>query len=165
MHYVDVELTQQELNHARQVGKARSHYNDHRPDGRISKRLSEHEIDIQGAIAEYAFCKHYGLPWTSRLWADEEWKKRRNDGDVGIVQIKSCARHLHKMIIPKIDPTAIYVLVSLHKLPIAVLSGWCYGKEIPNEVDKALPTPNPSMRQSRLWPMCTFPITEAFLSS
>ena len=159
---VSVVLTDAELAYATKIGEARSNVNAERPDGRISRRVSELEIDIQGATAEFAFHKYYGLAWTKELWSVDEWLRRRKECDAGRVQIKSCVGRNHKLIVPKIDQTAIYVLVGLWDLPTAILCGWVRGSDIPAASDPSLPVPNPALRQSQLESMMTFPAAEAF---
>jgi len=160
-HFIDVPLTIRELAGAEEIGRCRSDANGAYSDGIIDPHRQPVDIDIQGAIAELAFMKHYKLPWTGRLWTREEWALRRGEGDVGSIQIKSVRKATHKLIIPKKHAHMgdyPYVLVSLHKLPIVVLAGWCWGTFVIRDKwwDETLDVPAWAVRRGSLCPMETF---------
>lgn len=160
-HFIDVPLTADEIAHATDVGLSRSDTNGAFKDGMLDPNRLPNEIDVQGAIAELAFTKFYGLVWTGQLWTREEWSRKRSDGDVGTVQIKSARKLHHKLLIRKAQGHLVdhpYVLVSLHTLPVAVLSGWCMGSFAirPRWFDHSLPVPAWAVPRTRLAPMESF---------
>jgi len=160
-HYIEVPLTDKEIAYATDVGLSRSDVNSTYGDGTLDPHRLPNEIDVQGAIAELAFTKFYGLEWTGQLWTREEWLQKRSEGDVGPVQVKSVRKLHHKLIIRKTQGHLIdcpYVLVSLHALPIAILSGWCMGAYAirPRFFNPTLPTPAWAVPRSALAPMETF---------
>jgi len=158
---IEVELSNEEIARAADIGRARSAVNDLYTDGAIDPHRSGIDIDIQGAIGEFAFAKHYKIAWTGRLWTRQEWEKRRGDGDIGPIQIKTIRDMNHRLIVPEKDAglkNAPFVLVSLHSLPIATLVGWCMGSYIiqPRFWNISLPRAAWAVYPERLAPMSTF---------
>jgi hypothetical protein len=163
-HFIEVPLTHADLAYGEEIGRSRSDANGEHVDGIIDPHRMPVDIDIQGAIAELAFTKYYGAPWTGRLWTRAEWEQRRQEGDVGPVQIKSVRALHHKMILQSSQRHVFdcpYVLVSLHKLPIAVMSGWCMSTFAmqPRFMNPTLPKRAWAVPRTALCPMATFDLS------
>jgi len=88
-------------------------------------------IDIQGALAEYAFSKAAGFDWDGRLFNLEEWELWRKFGhDVNGIEIRS-TKHKNGCLIvhPKDKDNAPFVLVVCDSNTSFSIKGWAFGYE------------------------------------
>lgn len=90
------------------------------------------DYHTQGALAELAFARWSGLPWTGRLFNVDQWKTRAlRPRDVEPFEVRSRPmRGKDLPARPHDDDGAIYVLCWTHRLPMVGFVGWAYGREI-----------------------------------
>jgi hypothetical protein len=127
-----VVLTQEEVEMATKVGEERNRINReaHRTSTVVfGKGL---EMDRQGARAEYAACKAFGIEWDGKLFSNADWKKWEMAGgkDCGCFEVRSTKyAHGHMPLFEKDKNQYPYVLVTVKSEFEYIIVGWCWGAE------------------------------------
>ena len=127
-----VTLSSVELENAKEAGTGRNEINcaaRHTP-AEVAKRFLVN--NIQGARAELAVAKYFGLPWTGRLFTAAGFREYQAKGghDVGPLEVKSTRRADGCMRLPQNTPDGSpHVLVFAHGEDTYEIIGWCFGKE------------------------------------
>lgn len=90
------------------------------------------EYHGRGAMAELAFSRLSGLPWTGRLFTADQWKNpATRPRDVAPFEIRSRPQREKDLAVrPHDDDDAIFVLSWTHRLPMVGFVGWAFGREI-----------------------------------
>ena len=83
------------------------------------------QIDIQGAIAEYAVAKAFDKYWEPAT--DKSLKSL--PGDVGFYQIRSTAHKTGQLIVHKADADDVPFILAIVSEPYVKLAGYLYGGE------------------------------------
>jgi hypothetical protein len=127
-----VVLTDEDIRLATDAGKNRNLVN--RKAGRSSVIVVGTSIDsdIQGARAEMAVSKFFGIPWTGKFFENEEWQKWKKSGghDVGPLEVRSTTYKYGHLPMFKDDlDDAPYILVVVHDECTYEIIGWCWGWE------------------------------------
>ena len=126
---VEVKLNRQELRAAAYAGVERrlNGVGKKRPQlYGAEERKSEWQIDIVGAIAEYAVSKYLNVYWEPATNTE-----RLSDllGDVGAYQVRSTSWPQGCLLIhPRDKPNAVFILATVND-HIVTLQGWLYGHE------------------------------------
>ena len=133
MSVLIVDLTPEEIEYASDIGIARNvnHRKNGTIDGSVTKRPST-EIDVEGAIGEYAVSKALHLNWVNQLYTEEEWKRIRRtkeDNDVGNLGVRTRRGTWGRLILhPHDDDNRPFVFVLLGERT-ATLVGWIIAKD------------------------------------
>lgn len=127
-----VVLTQEEVIMAKKVGEERNRIN--RECNRTSTVILGKglEMDRQGACAEYAACKAFGLAWDGKLFSNVEWKKWEQAGgkDCGCFEVRSTKyTHGHMPLFEKDKNNYAYVLITVQDEYHYTVVGWLWGAE------------------------------------
>lgn len=127
-----VTLTREEVEMATKVGEERNRINReaHRTSTVVfGKGL---EMDRQGARAEYAACKAFGVEWDGKLFSNVDWKKWESEGgkDCGCFEVRSSKyTHAHMPLFEKDKNQYPYVLVTVQDEYHYTIVGFCWGAE------------------------------------
>ena len=127
-----IKLSSAELLNARNAGEGRSKENSKGKNIPKNMRSASVARNIQGAKAELAVAKYFGLPWTGRLFTVAGFKSYLSqDGhDVGPLEVKSTVIANGPMRLPTDTPDeAPHVLVYPLSNNTFEMVGWCLGKE------------------------------------
>lgn len=193
MTRIQIQLSDVEVAHAVKVGRTRYRVQRQggRNDGRVTPTADGETIDIQGALAEYAFAQFLNCGWAGALNL-RDWEAARTEaGLVGGIRVRSTNYPNGCLPLHDQDPEDVpHVLVNTHRCPSIEIVGWtlprlaryanwwrediarpCYliPEKFLREADAeqllaAVPPPPPTPHETRDWswlPNHTVSLTEA----
>jgi hypothetical protein len=127
-----IRLSEAEVQNATEAGLERNRINREANKKSVIVVGSSIKSDIQGARAELAVAKAFGLDWTGRVFSNAEWKAWSQAGgrDVGMLEVRSTHYPWgHLPMFEKDHNDYPYVLVIVHSDSEYEIKGWVWGAE------------------------------------
>lgn len=108
----------------------------------VDEKLAEWQIDIIGAIGEYAVAKALNMHWEPA----SDKKLKSLPGDVGRFQVRSTKYSTGKLIVHDGDADDAVFILAIVNEPDVTLMGWMYGDEA-----RAIGTARQNYQQREWW--------------